>query len=87
MKGRLCTWGSVTALMGVFCAAPCFAQTLTWLGTLDYRSSIATELRLARRRRRVVAGRRLSTATPLPTAVGSSLIAAKMLSLNPTLVR
>ena len=34
-----------------------------------------------------VEGRRLSTATPLPTAVGSSLIAAKMLSLSPTLVR
>jgi hypothetical protein len=29
--------------MGAFCAAPCFAQTLTWLGTLDYRFSIATE--------------------------------------------
>ena len=43
MKGRLRIWGSVTALMGVFCAAPCFAQTLTWLGTLDYRASIATE--------------------------------------------
>ena len=44
MKGRLRIWGSVTALMGVFCAAPCFAQTLTWLGTLDYRSSIATDV-------------------------------------------
>ena len=44
MKGRLCTWGSVTALMGAFCVAPCFAQTLTWLGTLDYRSSIATDV-------------------------------------------
>jgi probable HAF family extracellular repeat protein len=44
MKGRLCTWGSVTALMGVFCVAPCFAQTLTWLGTLDYRFSIATDV-------------------------------------------
>ena len=45
MKGRLCTWGSVTALMGAFCVAPCFAQTLTWLGTLDYGASIATEQR------------------------------------------
>jgi probable HAF family extracellular repeat protein len=44
MKGRLCTWGSMTALMGVFCVAPCFAQTLTWLGTLDYRFSIATDV-------------------------------------------
>ena len=44
MKERLCTWGSMTALMGAFCVAPCFAQSLTWLGTLDYRSSIATDV-------------------------------------------
>jgi probable HAF family extracellular repeat protein len=44
MKERLCTWGSMTALMGAFCVAPCFAQTLTWLGTLDYRFSIATDV-------------------------------------------
>ncbi|MCL6535603.1 MAG: hypothetical protein K6U77_05970 [Armatimonadetes bacterium] len=44
MKRRLCTWGSMTALMGAFCVAPCFAQSLTWLGTLDYRFSIANDV-------------------------------------------
>ena len=44
MKERLRILGSTTTVMGAFCVAPCFAQTLTWLGTLDYRASIATDV-------------------------------------------